>query len=109
MFAMARVIRLVVVTCLQIPEDLLNFLIYNIIHMKQLEKLGLQGNRMLSDDQMKGVKGGGTGNGCTPDTHLHICIAAFCDFYDGYGNVYEGVCNTSCVCEASYGPRPLRP
>ena len=67
--------------------------------MKQMEKLGSQETRVLTDDQMKNVKGGEPSRGCTPPSGPgKLCLAGICEGYDGKGNQYTGSCNIACEC-----------
>lgn len=76
--------------------------------MKQLAKLGSEGSRMLSDDQMKNVQGG-AGFGCTPGRPGMLCIPGLCETLDGDGNFVTGTCTTACRCEIGVGVLPSLP
>ena len=65
--------------------------------MKQLEKLGFQGSRVLTDDQMKNVKGGTDSDNCTRGAGQ--CAAVYCEVYDMSGHIYRGRCTRNCLCE----------
>lgn len=70
--------------------------------MKQLEKLGSQGSRVLSEDQMKNVKGGEVSNGCTRGSGQ--CEAVYCEVYDMSGHIYRGKCTRNCLCQVENIP-----
>lgn len=76
--------------------------------MKQLTKLGSQGARVLTDDQMKNVHGGAA-LGCTPGKPGMLCIPGLCETLDGYGNLVTGTCTTACRCEINVGVLPSLP
>lgn len=68
--------------------------------MKQLTKLGLQGSRMLTDDQMRNITGGDLLSGmCTPFRPGMACSTLqSCSQTDSKGNVLRGTCNSYCFC-----------
>lgn len=71
--------------------------------MKQLEKLGSQGSRVLTDNQMKIVTGGdNTGRVCVVGKPGRLCNAALCEVFDPFGNLKIGVCSPHCVCVINY-------
>ena len=75
--------------------------------MKQMEKLGSQGSRMLSDDQMKGITGGKLVPlpRCTPDIPGATCSTfASCSVTDSKGNVHYGACDARCFCNLFADP-----
>lgn len=66
--------------------------------MKQLTKLGSQGSRVLSGDQMKNIKAGGMGSPCSAPGASKFCAAALCTVYDGV-KLLRGMCTMDCVCQ----------
>lgn len=72
--------------------------------MKQLEKLRSEGSRLLTDDQMKHVKGGASAGSCPrpvgPGPH-QLCGGLLCEVVDYFGNTIRGVCNASCECDTA--------
>lgn len=69
--------------------------------MKQLKKLGFQRSRVLTEDQMKNVKGGEPSRGCSSPGPRMLCGAALCEVTDAFGRVMRGVCTSSCVCDTA--------
>lgn len=75
--------------------------------MKQLEKLGLSGAKVLSDDQMKTITGGQLipVPMCTPYKPGETCSAsASCSVTDSEGKVRYGSCDTACRCHLFADP-----
>ena len=72
--------------------------------MKQLDKLGSHGSRMLTSAQMKNVKGGASLHSCPlplgPGPHP-VCGGALCEVVDYFGNITKGVCTSECVCDTA--------
>ena len=66
--------------------------------MKQLEKLGLFGTKVLTNDQMKNVQGGNDLHGCSAGGPRKLCAAALCEVDFGNGMTRPGVCNSACIC-----------
>ena len=66
--------------------------------MKQLAKLGFQASRMLTDDQMKNVKGGDPGFTCSAPGPSKFCAASFCIVFDGVNELW-GMCTSDCICK----------
>lgn len=70
--------------------------------MKQLEKLGSQGSRMLTEEQMKDVKGGTRSSGCLiPGSNMQ-CHGELCLTEDLLGNSVMGRCTSSCECDTRW-------